>query len=66
MIIEKDLKAGGWMNSNLDGDFLLEKGPRVFKTSRNDNFLQLIQELDFSSSLIPSASDANRRFLWLD
>ncbi len=66
VIIEKDLKAGGWMNSNLDGDFLLEKGPRVFKTSRNSDFLQVVQELDFSSSLIPSASDANRRFLWLD
>ncbi len=63
-LLEKSQNPGGWMHSENVGDFLVEGGPRVFKTSRNLDFLELIQELNFSSSLIPSSKSAKARYLW--
>jgi len=64
-ILEKDPQVGGKMGSK-EKRFLIEKGPRVFKTSRNSDFLEVVRELDFSSSLIPSSRDANVRYLYVD
>ena len=65
-ILEKDPQIGGKMGSKGEGDFLLEKGPRVFKSSRNFDFLEVVNELEFSSFLIPSSPEANTRYLWID
>jgi oxygen-dependent protoporphyrinogen oxidase len=64
ILLEKSKTSGGWMNSHKEQDFLIEGGPRVFKTSRNKELLQIVDEIGFSSSLLPSSPSAKARFLW--
>jgi len=64
MLLEKSKTSGGWMSSHKEQDFLIEGGPRVFKTSRNKELLQIVDEVGFSSSLLPSSPKAKARFLW--
>ena len=66
ILLEKEHSPGGWMQSHKEQDFLIEGGPRVFKTSRNKEFLQIVDEIGFSSSLLPSSPSAKARFLWTD
>lgn len=65
-ILEKSDSPGGWMGSVKEGDFLLEKGPRIFKTSRNESLLEIVSSIGFSSQLIPSSPQADVRYLWAD
>ncbi len=65
-LLEKSKTPGGWMSSHKEQDFLIEGGPRVFKTSRNREFLQIVDEIGFASSLLFSSSRAKSRFLWTD
>lgn len=66
VLLEQKLFAGGYIETEeLDG-FTLEKGPRVFKTSRNREFLQLIEEVGFSSEIISSSKASKGRYLWLN
>ncbi len=66
ILLEKSKTPGGWMGSHKEQDFLIEGGPRVFKTSRNAELLQIVDEIDFASSLLPSSPTAKARFLWTD
>jgi protoporphyrinogen/coproporphyrinogen III oxidase len=65
-ILEKDSQVGGKMGSQEMEDFIIEKGPRVYKTSRNDEFLKVVRELGFYESLIPSSKGANVRYLYVN
>ena len=66
VLLEKGSRPGGWMASQEDQGFLLEKGPHLFKTSRSADLLQVIEEIGFSSSILPSSSQAQSRYLWTD
>ena len=61
--LEKSPQVGGWMGSSCQGDFVLEKGPRIFSASRSQAFLELIKELDFLKKIIPSRKEAEKRFI---
>ncbi len=63
-LIEKQDRAGGWMGSSIDAFFSVEKGPRIFKTSRNLDFLQWIEDMDLAESIITSSPHAEARYLW--
>jgi len=64
ILLEKKETPGGYMRTRDTEDGIVEKGPRVFKTSRSPDFLQLIKETGFSSELIGSDSKAKSRYLW--
>ena len=64
LLLEKASAPGGWMGSKQEGAFLLEKGPRIFKTSRNESLLEIVSAIGFSSKLIASAPEANVRYVW--
>ena len=66
VLLEQKESAGGFMETEEIGGFILEKGPRVFKSSRNKELLQLVEEVGFSSEVIGSSKDSERRYLWLD
>ena len=65
-LLEKNVRPGGWMGSENREGFLVENGPRVFKTSRNAELLEIARDLSFFSSILPSSPSANSRYLWLD
>lgn len=65
-ILEKSDRVGGYMQTEIRDGHILESGPRVFKISRNADFLRLIGEVGFSSELIFSSPEANTRYLWKD
>ncbi|MCX6987715.1 MAG: protoporphyrinogen oxidase [Chlamydiae bacterium] len=53
-ILEKEDRAGGWLESIDKQGFLFEKGPRIFKASKSLALLSLIQDLGLSSKIITS------------
>ncbi|NDE82525.1 MAG: protoporphyrinogen oxidase, partial [Chlamydiia bacterium] len=53
-IVEKEDRAGGWLESIDKQGFLFEKGPRIFKASKSLALLSLIQDLGLSSKIVTS------------
>jgi oxygen-dependent protoporphyrinogen oxidase len=66
VLLEKSPHLGGWMGSKEQQGFLLEQGPHLFKTSRSAHLLEVIEEIGFSSSILPSSSQAESRYVWMD
>ena len=66
LILEKEKRSGGYMETGEECGVVVEKGPHIFKVSRNQDFLQLIEEVGFSSELIASSEKARQRYLWID
>lgn len=56
----------GKMGSFETSGVVIEKGPRVFKTTRSRALLEMIEESEFKHQLIPSNPKAERRFIWKD
>ncbi|MBI2742842.1 MAG: protoporphyrinogen oxidase [Chlamydiales bacterium] len=63
-LIEKQPRIGGFLRTDVHDGFQFEKGPRIFKTSRSEALLRLIDELGLSSQRVVSAKDANLRYIW--
>ncbi|MBS0627417.1 MAG: protoporphyrinogen oxidase, partial [Verrucomicrobia bacterium] len=55
---------GGYMETCEKRGSIIERGPHIFKKSRNQEFLELIEEIEFSSELITSSKFAKQRYLW--
>ncbi len=55
-ILEKQHRAGGWIESIHDQGFLFEKGPRIFKASKSQALLGLIEELGLAKEVITSSA----------
>ncbi len=66
VLLEKAPRTGGWMGSKEEQGFLLEEGPHLFKTSRSADLLQVVEEMDFASSIAPSSPAAQARYVWVD
>lgn len=66
LILEKEKRPGGYIETGKECGVIVEKGPHIFKTSRNSEFLKLIEEAGFSSELITSSKKAKQRYLWID
>lgn len=65
-ILEKTMRAGGWLHTEQADGFHFEKGPRTFQARRSPALLQLIQELSLSSEIITSSLRKQSRYIWLD
>ncbi len=63
-VIEKSTKAGGWLQTVDEGEFLFEMGPRTFRTRRSGALLRLVIELGLQGELIPSDEKAKVRYLY--
>jgi protoporphyrinogen/coproporphyrinogen III oxidase len=65
LILEKENRVGGWLETEASDGFLFETGPRVFKVSRNQSFLELAYELGLKNEIILSSPQAHDRYLWM-
>lgn len=64
VLLEKENRVGGWIESRTEKGFSFERGPRTLARSRSFALLQLIHELGLDSEVISSSKDAARRYLW--
>ncbi len=65
-LVEKTHRPGGWLHTDYTTGFHFEKGPRTFKVDKSPSILQLVSELDLSSSLVCSTAERHHRYLWHD
>jgi protoporphyrinogen/coproporphyrinogen III oxidase len=65
-LIEKSERLGGWIDSDNSTGFFFEKGPRVFRGSKSQEFLSLSSEIGMDKEMIPCNPDARSRFIWSD
>ena len=61
VIVEKTARAGGWIDTRQEGDFLFEMGPRSCRGE--EGTLELIHELGLEEDVIYASSQAKRRYL---
>lgn len=64
ILLEKQKRLGGWIETKVEEGFSFERGPRTLPYSRSPKILELIQELGLSSHIVSSLASANKRFLW--
>jgi len=63
-ILEKQQRAGGWIKSSDLNGFFFEMGPRIFKVSKSQDLLQLIEEVGLSKEIILASGAKDRHILW--
>jgi oxygen-dependent protoporphyrinogen oxidase len=66
VILEKEDRAGGVLQTEQSAGFFFEKGPRTFQASRSGALLSLIQELGLEEELLFSKPGASKRYLWTE
>jgi oxygen-dependent protoporphyrinogen oxidase len=64
LLLEKENRLGGHLETKRTQDFLFETGPRIFKTSRSVDLLQLIEELGLASQIITTQAHVSKRYVW--
>lgn len=63
-LIEKNDRLGGWVQTKKKEGFLIERGPRGFRSSKESiQTLNLIHDLGIESKIIKSSDDAKVRYL---
>lgn len=63
-VIEKQKRAGGWIETQDNNGFLFELGPHSLRPKGSGvETLKLIQELDLSDEILPAAPAAHKRFI---
>ncbi len=65
ILLEKEPRIGGWIETVYQQGLLLEMGPRVFKVSRNRLLLEWIEALGMQGEILFSSPSAHRRYLWM-
>ena len=49
VLIEKDSKLGGWIDTTKEDGFLFERGPRTFRPSKSKELIELIEDVGMAS-----------------
>ncbi len=63
-ILEKSERAGGWIKTIREGDFLLEAGPRGFQSGgKGEATLELVRELGVEKELVRASEEAKKRYV---
>lgn len=66
-IVEKEKRAGGWIETDTSQGFLFEKGPRSFRTKGSGlSTLRLIRDLGLKDQVIVPKKTAADRYLYFD
>lgn len=64
-ILEKELRAGGWIQTISSNGFLFEQGPRSLRSSgKGQTTLELIEELGLQDQILLPSSDATMRYIY--
>lgn len=63
-ILEKNARAGGWIQTDHTTGFHFEKGPRAFMAKKATATLQLIEELGMTPEVIWTEGSLHARYLW--
>lgn len=66
IILEKETRVGGYLQTESINGFLFERGPRTLKTSRSSALLDLADGLGLKERLIGSDKSVEKRYLFLD
>lgn len=67
LILEKDVRPGGWIRSCRQEGFLFEQGPRSCRTKGNGiETLQLVEQLGLENQVITASPFAKNRYLYFD
>ncbi|MFN4174153.1 MAG: protoporphyrinogen/coproporphyrinogen oxidase [Parachlamydiaceae bacterium] len=67
VIYEREKRAGGWIRTCLEGNYLFEIGPRGFRPKGNGLYtLELIKELGLEKELICPPDEANIRYIYTE
>ncbi|MFC2049338.1 protoporphyrinogen oxidase, partial [Chlamydiota bacterium] len=65
-ILEKSERAGGWIRTMREGEFLFEAGPRGFRPSgRGEATLELVKALGLEGKLVAGSQESKRRYICL-
>lgn len=64
VLLEKESRLGGWIETKQSGPFLFERGPRTFSSVRSPHLLSFIREMGLEEDLLFSSKSATRRFLY--
>lgn len=66
-ILEKSERAGGWIRTLREDEFLFETGPRGFRpTGRGEATLELVKALGLEASLVAASKESKKRYICLD
>ena len=65
-VLEKNSRAGGWLDTDSSKGFLFEHGPRTFLFFKCKELLALVTELGLEKDLIFSDPEGKGRYLWID
>lgn len=65
-LLEKNIRSGGWMDTDISNGYFFENGPRTFLASRCPALLSLIHEVGFEKEVIESKPNARGKWLWID
>lgn len=63
VLLEKESRLGGWVETRAEGEFCFERGPRTLARGRSRELLRLVEELGLSSEIVPSSPAAASRYL---
>jgi protoporphyrinogen/coproporphyrinogen III oxidase len=63
-LLEKSERPGGWIDSDNSTGFFFEKGPRVFRGSKSQEFLSLVSDIGMDKEMIPCNPEATGRYIW--
>lgn len=65
VVLEKSTRPGGWIRSDAESEFLFERGPHTFSTSRSPHLLEVAKMVGLESEILPSQDAAKKRYLCL-
>jgi oxygen-dependent protoporphyrinogen oxidase len=66
-ILEKSVRAGGWIRTLESGAFLFEAGPRGFSPKgKGEATLELVKGLQLQDKLVPARKGSNNRYIYLN
>lgn len=66
ILLEKEQVPGGCIRTDFFQEQVIERGPRIFKGSKNTDFLEFIHEIGFSEEIITSSEKAKARYICLE
>ena len=66
-VIEKEKRAGGWIQTKREGDYLFERGPRSCRAKGNGSAtLKLVEDLGLQDEVIVADKASKKRYLYLE
>lgn len=63
VLIEKDSKLGGWIDTTKEDGFLFERGPRTFRPSKSKELIELIEDVGILDEILAASNIANTRYI---